>query len=76
MWHLKAPVPVPAVENMTCVVRIESIWWMVLKHITEIIPSNLRMKTNIIYFYSQLSKLHDQLIRVAFECVLEKNFNF
>ena len=34
---------------------------MVLKHIKEIIPSNLRMKTNIMYFYSQLRKLHDQL---------------
>ena len=42
---------------------------MVLKHIQEIIPSDLPMKTNIIYFHSQLSKLHDQLIRVAFECV-------
>ena len=42
---------------------------MVLKHMKEIKPSDLRMKTNIMYFYSQLSKLHDQLIRVAFECV-------
>ena len=41
---------------------------MVFKHIKETIPLNLRMKTNIIYFYSQLSKLDDQVFRVAFEC--------
>ena len=42
---------------------------MVFKHIKETIPLNLRMKTNIIYFYSQLRKLDDQVFRVAFECV-------
>ena len=42
---------------------------MVFKHTKETMPLNLRMKTNIIYFYSQLSKLDDQVFRVAFECV-------
>ena len=42
---------------------------MVFKHTKETMPLNLRMKTNIIYFYSQLSKLDDQVFRVDFECV-------
>ena len=42
---------------------------MVFKHTKETMPLNLRMETNIIYFYSQLSKLDDQVFRVDFECV-------
>ena len=30
---------------------------------------NFTNENNITYFYSHLSKLHDQLITVAFECV-------
>ena len=41
---------------------------MVFKHTKETMPLNLRMKINIIYFYSQLSQLDDQVFRVAFEC--------